>query len=223
MVSLKQMAECIDLDNPDNFSLVRQFLGYIQGLPGEVSILSHVRLLQGNHIHINCIRVGSDQFTQDDQAEIDSAVYSMRNNYSQVNIGVGRVNHYVIPTADANGRENINSNSEAEALTNEWTVDNDAYDVFFVLSYAGTTIGRSRVDGPCNKNAKGMNGSVVAIEGSVKTTGVVLAHEVGHYMGLGHVNDNTNLMFRNVVINGSLTNSQGNNMRKHCFVKSGCR
>lgn len=216
------MARCINLDNSNNFRVVRDFYGYMRGAPNRLSLLTQIRRLQDRHIHMNFIRVGSDQFTTNDLEEMDSALDFTRDNYAQANIGIGRVKHYSISTADANGRENINSDSEAEELTNEWTVDNDAFDVFFVLTYTGSTIGLSRVDGPCDKDAKGMDGSVVAIEGSVNTTGFVLAHEVGHYIGLSHSSSNTNLMFGTVPNGGGITSSQRSNMRDHCFVKSGC-
>ena len=67
-----------------------------------------------------------------------------------------------------------------------------------------------------------MDGSVVAIEGSVNTTGFVLAHEAGHYLGLSYSTSSANLMFGTVPNGGTLTSSQGSNMRDHCFVKSGC-
>ncbi|HEX6160606.1 MAG TPA: matrixin family metalloprotease, partial [Thermoanaerobaculia bacterium] len=96
---------------------------------------------------------------------------------------------------------------------------NHGLDVFFVRGYAGPTIGRSRVDGPCDKDAKGMDGSVVAIEGSSAATGLVAAHEAAHYLGLSHVNDVTNLMNPSLVFTAfNLTADQGNNMRDHCFV-----
>jgi hypothetical protein len=94
--------------------------------------------------------------------------------------------------------------------------------VFFVLTYAGSTIGLSAVDGPCDKDAKGMDGSVVAMEGDANTTGFVLAHECGHYLGLDHVNNGSRLMFGTVPNGGMLTSGEGSTMRSHCFVRSPC-
>ncbi|MEE4175625.1 MAG: zinc-dependent metalloprotease family protein [Xanthomonadales bacterium] len=220
MASLRSIAACIGVTG--NFSVSRDFFGFLRGVPSDVSILTQVRRLQGRHVHMNFIRVGSDQFTNNDLAEMDSALQFTRDNYAQVNLGVGRVRHYHITTADAGGAENINNDDEAEELTNDWTVPNSALDIFFVLTYSGSTIGLSRVDGPCDKDAKGMDGSVVAIEGNVNTTGFVLAHEAGHYLGLGHSSSPGNLMFGTVPNGGGLTSGQGSNMRDHCFVKSGC-
>lgn len=230
MVSIRQIANCIGILG--DFSIVRGFYGYaFSGHTGSLSLLTQVRLLQGKHIHLNLIRVGIESFTNADEQEIDGAVEFTRNTYATVNLGVGRVERFFITTADANGRDNINNDPEAVALTDEWTVPNSAFDVFFVLTYSGSTIGLSAVDGPCDKDAKGMDGSVVAIEGSPNTTGLALAHEVGHYLGLPHVDlpgtaddpiTGQNLMFPSVPNGGNLTASQGSTMRSHCFVKSGC-
>lgn len=220
MASLRDVAACIGVSG--TISVSRDFLGFLTGVPGDVSLLTQVRRLQGRHVHMNFIRVGSDQFTNADLAEMDSALQFTRDTYAQVNLGVGRVEHYWITTAEADGADNINSDAEAEELTNDWTVPNSALDIFFVRTYSGTTIGLSRVDGPCDKDAKGMDGSVVAMEGSVNTTGFVLAHEAGHYLGLNHSSSSGNLMFGTVPNGGSLTGSQGSNMRDHCFSKSGC-
>jgi len=224
MVSLRVMAQCIKLGNSNNFRVVRDFFGYSTGAPQPLSLLTQVRRLKGRHIHLNIIRVGIESFTNDIEREIDAAIDFTRNNYAQVSLGIGRVEHYFITTAQADGRDNINNDDEARALTNEWTVPNNALDVFFVRTYSGEgdTIGFSRIDGPCNKDAKGMDGSVVAIEGDFNTTGRVLAHEAGHYLGLSHSSDRSNLMFGDVDNGGNLTSSQGSNMRDHCFVDSGC-
>jgi hypothetical protein len=214
------LANCIGVTG--NFWVVRNFYGYQTGAPAQLSLLTQVRRLQGRHLHMNIIRVGIEGFTTADEEEIDFAVDETRRYYGAVNLGVGRVGRYYITVADANGRDYINNDGEAEALTDEWTVDNDAADVFIVLGYAGSTIGLSRVDGPCDKDAKGMDGSVVAIESTPFTSGQVLAHELGHYLGLGHVNDSNNLMNPTVTNGGQLTSGQGSTMRSHCFVKSGC-
>jgi hypothetical protein len=224
MASLKAIAKCIKLKNPNNFRVVRDFYGYTTGAPSQLSLLTQVHRLQGKHIHLNVIRVGIESFDNDDEREIDRAIEITRDLFAPAKLGIGRIERYFITTADANGRENINSDGEAKTLTDEWTVDNDALDVFFVLTYATSTVGYSRIDGPCNKDAKGMDGSVVAIEGSVKTTGYALAHEIGHYLGLKHKEeDNTNLMYPSVPNGGNLTSSQGSKIRGHCFVDSGCK
>jgi hypothetical protein len=217
--SLRDTAECIGIAG--DFSVIGDFFGYLS-VPQDLSILTQVRRLQGQHIHMNLIRVGIEFFAAADELEIDTAVQFTRDTYATVNLGVGRVLRFFINDADANNHENIGSDGEAEDLTNELTVDNVALDIFFVLTYSGTTIGLSRVNGPCNKNAKGMDGSVVALEGSTNTTGFVLAHEAGHYLGLDHSSDSNNLMFASAPNGGSLTNSQGSDMRDHCFVQSAC-
>ena len=220
MESLKAIAGCIGVSPP--FSVSGNFFGFLQGAPSDVSVATQIQRLKGRHVHMNFIQVGSDQFTAADETEMDTALQFTRDNYSQVNLGVGRIEHFVISTAEAGGAENIDNDDEAEELTNDWTVPNSALDIFFVLTYATSTIGLSRVDGPCDKDAKGMDGSVVAIEGSVTTTGFVLAHEAGHYLGLSHSSSSSNLMFGTVPNGGNLTSAQGSDMRDHCFTKAGC-
>jgi hypothetical protein len=169
-------------------------------------------------ISINIIRVGSERFTSSDELEISQAINFTRNVYATVGLTLRRVEHFIIPLASARGRDIIDSNSEAEALTDEWTVRNNAVDVFFVKLYVGTVAGLSPVNGPCNKDAKGMDGAVVEIITGL--TGHILAHEVGHYLGLSHLTtDSTNLMFPSVPNGGRLNTSQGATMRSHCFIE----
>jgi hypothetical protein len=170
-------------------------------------------------LSLNIIRVGVDQFNSFHFNEINSAINFTRNVYSTVSITIDRVEHWDISTAAARGRDVIDSNSEAETLTDEWTVPNHNADVFFVPLYVGSTAGLSRVGGPCDKDAKGMDGSVVEILSGL--TGSVLAHEVGHYLGLSHVTgDSTNLMFPSVPNGARLTSGQGSTMRSHCFIEA---
>lgn len=219
MVSLRQSAECIGISG--TFSVLRDYFGYIS-IPKPLSVRTQILRLKQKHIHMNLILVG-ESFTNADQREIDAAVQFTRDTYATVDLGVGRVLRFFITTAEANGRDSIGTDSEARSLPDEFSVDNNAMDIFFVLTYAGKTIGLSGVDGSCDKNAKGMDGSVVAIEGAGNTSGIVLAHEAGHYLGLGHVNSVGNLMNGDASkAGGSLTLEQGSNMRDHCFVRGAC-
>jgi hypothetical protein len=170
-------------------------------------------------ISLNIIRVGSEAFTSADEATINNAVNFFRTTYATVGLTLRRVEHWVIPLARARGRDVIDNNGEAESLTDEWTVPNHNVDVFFVKLYVGSVAGLSPVRGPCDKNAKGMDGAVVEMNGSL--TGLILAHEVGHYLGLPHLSgDSTNLMFPSVPNGGRLTAAQGATVRTHCFVET---
>ena len=169
-------------------------------------------------INMNVIVVGSELFSSADWQEILDAIQRTRNIYATVGLGIGSVEFFGIPLGSARGRENIDDDGEAAALTDEWTVPNHALDVFYVRTYAGSAVGLSPVEGPCDKNAKGMDGSVVAIEGSPVITGEATAHEMAHYLGLSHVDDVTNLMNPSGPNGERLTPDQGANMRDHCFV-----
>jgi hypothetical protein len=168
-------------------------------------------------VNINVILVGSELFSTSDQTEVNDAIQRTRNIFATVGLGINEVKFFAIPLALARGRQFIDSDSEAEALTDEWTVDNHALDLFFVFTYAGTAVGSSPVGGSCDKSSKGMDGSVVAIEGS--NTGIVAAHELAHYLGLSHDSSPGNLMLPSTAGNlGMLRPDQGDKMKKHCFV-----
>lgn len=254
MVRLKQIAQCIGLSG--SFSIRRDFLGYFTDFTGRrTSLLEQIRLLQNRHISLNIIRVGVDNFTPADWEEIDNAVQITRNIYAAVNFGIGRVEHFEITVANANGRDIITDDADAQALTTEWTVPNTSVDVFFVLMGWPGRLGLAPREGPCNKNTAGMTGSVVALEripGKPETTGIVLAHEVGHYLGLRHncefatIVDNVippggcnpwdrrgastdpNRIFENDWLmypraeGKKINDSDAANIRDHCFVQDGC-
>jgi hypothetical protein len=168
-------------------------------------------------VNLNIIRVGSESFTSADQTTIDNAVSTMRTIYATVGFTIPVIENWDIGLAQANGRDVIDNDDEAETLTDEWTVPNRSLDVFVVKLYVGTVAGLSAVNGPCDKDGKGMDGSVVELVGGI--TGQILAHEVGHYLGLSHVNgDSSNLMFPTAPNGGVLTASQGDVMSRHCFV-----
>jgi hypothetical protein len=244
--SLRAFAACIGISGP--FSVLSDFYGFRRGrLPPdptgvrvEVSLKEQIDRLRGRHFHLNVITVGSDQFTDADHIEIDYSIFKLRNVYRPVGLGVGRIRHWVVSTAQANGLDSPTTQGDLEDLTGDWTVPNDGIDMFIphnmaIPSNGGMILGLSPVDGPCDKNAKGMTGPTCGLWGSEQTART-FAHELGHYLGLSHNHGDAcptttagqnNLMAqsrcalstRNSTV---LTGSQGTNMSDHCSTKSGC-
>ena len=80
------------------------FFGYMRFTTGTDSLPKQVKLLsQGNHIHLNIIRVGIDQYVNSDFIEIEAGIWKMHSVYAQVGIAVGRIEYYYITTQDAPG------------------------------------------------------------------------------------------------------------------------
>jgi len=136
----------------------------------EVSLKGQVTRLRGVHSNLNVIAVGSDQFTDSDFIESDYSIFKLRNVYRPVGVGIGRVQHWVVSTADANGLDTPTTTGDLEDLTQDWTVPNDGIDLFVphnmsVASNGGQILGLSAIDGPCDKNAKGMNGATCGLWG----------------------------------------------------------
>lgn len=170
---------------------------------------------------INIIRVGRESFTSSDNSEIHDAIRITREIYEQVDFTLGDVDWWHITNAQAGNYRIINSGSEAEDLTQDWTCSNDKLDVFVVRSMIGAD-GWSPVDGPCDKDAKGMNGVVVSLNGSVPNIGNTFAHEIGHYLGLNHIADADNFIGNNGASNSNIGIEvwQYKTMRDHCSVKN---
>jgi hypothetical protein len=190
------MLDCLEhFLHSTTFSVVKDFFGYKRPPPRPLSLLNQIKLLKGNHIHLNVILVGIyDPLDTPGgiarRNNISAAIQTARDIFATVQIGIARILYYDIPTDRANGHEIIDNDAEAKALTSEWTIYNDGIDVFFVRDYTSDdTLGLSAVDGPTNKNdACRMTGSVVSLEDPL-STGQTLAHELGHYLRLPHALD----------------------------------
>ena len=82
-----------------------------------VSLRTQLDQLGGRHIHLNVIATGSDNFTDADNIEVDYAIFKLRNVYRQVGLGVGRVQHWAISVADANGLDAPTEEGQLQELT----------------------------------------------------------------------------------------------------------
>jgi hypothetical protein len=247
MASVKSIMNCIGVDTSGTVSVLGHLYGFFRAqvpedpeptATAQVSLVDLIDSLQGDHIHVNVIRVGIDNFTADEVDRIDYAIYKIRNVYRAVSLGVGRVEHYDVTSADADGKDDLGSPGEAEELTQDWTVPNNGLDVFMVDNISDPDfVGISPIDGPCDKDAKGWSG-VIGGEVNRGAEGVArtFAHEIGHYLGLSHnhgddcpttATGRANLMAQtrcadSVRDSVLLTGSQGSNMRDHCSVDDGC-
>ena len=207
------------------------------GEPRTRSLRRHLETISGDATDLVLILVGHENdfvsgvTDPDDVTKIQYAVQVTRDLYAQVDFGVRRLNWQRIPLADAGGYVDILDSSEAEDLTDDWNGPNGGIDVFWVRTI-GDAGGWSNVDGPCDKDSKdGRTGAVLVYSSSRRFTGILLGHEVGHYLGLSHTNSQANMMGDDAdgdgigSINGNSTavsGSEGNTMRSHCSVNGPC-
>jgi hypothetical protein len=200
-----------------------------------LSVERHLNLIKGTAINLSLILVAhendfSGEFTVNDTLRMQAAVDVTRGLYAQVGLGVRKLFWQRIPVADAGGFSVVDG-SEATQLTEAFSGDNDGIDVFFVTSVTDAS-GWSKKGGSCDKDVKGeRTGAVMELGGSDQFAGVVMGHEVGHYLGLGHGNDITNMMGADTNNDGigeinsnstGITNAQGNTMKSHCSIRPSC-
>jgi hypothetical protein len=179
------------------------------------------RLLKqfGAAFDVNVILVATENFTPALMTQLGASLAGARAIYADVGLQIRNENYFHIDVADAGTYANMDK-SEAPDLTADWTVPNHALDLFVVVMMTGGADGRSAVNGSCDKDAKGMTGSVVSLNGDAANSGNTFAHEMGHYLGLDHIPDVDNFI-GNDGASDSKTQIyawQGETMVKHCFV-----
>jgi hypothetical protein len=236
-------ASCLGAGVP--LSIRRDVFGYIWGpVNRTLSLRDHLERIAGTSINLSIFLVGhepgfSGWFSQDDAGQIQHAVDVARELYAQVGLGVRRLYWRYIPPGEAGGYWAVDS-GQATELTEAFSGPNDGIDVFYVnvvTDAGGWSNSGDGEGGPCDKDEKGeRTGAVLEIKRPANDdknqfAGILLAHEVGHYLGLQHAGDISNVMGDDSDGDGvgsislssvSLTTNQGNKMKSHCFVRPPC-
>lgn len=237
-VSIREArSHCLGARN--EISVKRHLFQYIYGpIDRELRVRRHIELMQGEAIDLHVFLVGHEPgfagwWSEEEAARTQHAIDVMREIYAQVGLGVRNIDWRYIDTDTAAGYFSVDG-AEATDLTEEFSGPGPGIDVFFVqdVSDAG---GWSNSLGPCNKNLPfTRTGAVLETRTNLLFGGILLAHEVGHYLTLGHgddVSDITNVMGHDAdgdgigTINSSstgLTSAQGTTMKASCFIRPAC-
>jgi hypothetical protein len=170
-------------------------------------------------LDVNIILVGVENFSSAQRTQVSASLAIARSIFSNGGLQIRNVEFYEISSAQAGANETIDSQAEAEDLTWDWTVPNNALDLFVVRVMNGAD-GWSAVKGSCDKNVKGMTGSVVSLNGTTANSGNTFAHEMGHYLGLNHIPDLCNFIGGDGASDActGIYAWQGATMDSHCFV-----
>ncbi len=224
LVSLRHAVECAygqDWSGKSRIAVVRD-LTSAQITDNPISLARIVNQFLQPTIDLNIIRVGADLFFGSYEQKIEFAIQQTRVLFALVDLRLGQINQLFINSNDT--FYVIDDHAEAEALTEDWSFPNKAIDVFFVHAYLGDTVGRSAINGSCDKQSLGeMTGCVIALEHTEEITALALAHEIAHYLGLRHHGDPHNLMHESLPNGGRLETNQAEVMKRHCFVYPECR
>jgi hypothetical protein len=224
------------LTKTGTISVYRDLFGYPWGrIDRDLRVRRHIENIRASAINLCVFFVGhrpgfGGSFTEAQAISTQHAIDLMREIYEQADIGVRRIFWRYIDEDDVGTYLSVDA-GEATDLTEDYSGPNDGIDLFMVqtVSDAG---GWSNSDGPCDKDASGRTGAVVEVSASPDDfLGVLVAHEVGHYLGLVHTNSATNLMgvdsnsdgIGEITLNSrDITSSQRATMRSSCWLRDPC-
>lgn len=166
---------------------------------------------------LNVTRVGAESFTAEEYSDLYNAVNVTLGIYERrdVTFAVDRRN---LTNAQAGGFTVITSESEARDLFESWSGPDNAFiDVFVVPSISGTGFDglAGAIPGPTSHAGRDSGVVVDRIgftDGSgvrhlnIPYLGMLIGHEVGHYLGLVHVGEPGNLMLASSTANDTNLN-----------------
>jgi hypothetical protein len=159
---------------------------------------------------VDIIRVASDTFVGQEYTDLYNAVEVLRDIYEARDISLRGVGRYHVTDSDAGGYKYMNSSDECHDLFGDWSANSGGnyLDAFVAHDFVGVSFdGRAGdIPGPTSHSGR-KSGVVVDKTGytdgsgvkrlSVDYLGMLLAHELGHYLGLEHVSTDGNLMLSN--------------------------
>lgn len=177
---------------------------------------------------VNIIKVGD--FGAQEHFDLYDSVDIMRQIYEKSDITLRGVQRYIINNSLAGGYTTIDSETEFRNLLSDWSVSNDFVDVYVCQSFnwSGYNGYAGDIPGPTTKTGN-KDGVAVEKTGYTEASGVqrlntdvlskLIGHEVGHYLGLSHLEDTDNLMRSNTGVRGPILNyDQYRTMMGHSFM-----
>jgi hypothetical protein len=177
---------------------------------------------------VNIIKVGN--FGSAEHTDLYNAVDQMRQIYEQRDITLRGVQRYIINDTLAGSYTVLNSEDEFRDMLEDWSVPNDFVDVYVVQDFQWSTFNgyAGDIPGPTTKTGR-RDGVAVEKTGftdasgtqrlNVGTLAQLIGHEVGHYLGLQHLEDTNNLMRSNTGNRGpNLNYTQYRTMFPHGFM-----
>lgn len=177
---------------------------------------------------VNIIKVGD--FGSQEHADLYAAVDRCRQIYEQRDMTFRGVDRRIISSAQAGGHTVIDNETEFRGLLSDWSVPNDFVDVYICQDFNWSTYNGYAGDTP-GPAAKGGNRDGVAVEKTgytnasgtrrldVATLAQLIGHEIGHYLGLPHLETANNLMRGNTGVRGpDLSYDQYRTMLPHAYI-----